>query len=160
MTVLKMNEQIATRFDHEIAHRGLKISSALNMLRTQQYPPDARKGLRKFQLAEVADLIGVTQSHLRQIHSEGKGPEIETISGRRYYTAQQMLELRSYLEDNKKSDKRIYHPQRRPGNLSVFFLLSILKAVLAKRQQQPTLLSISRLPDTVFWLSIWIPGPL
>jgi len=115
MTVLKMNEQIATRFDHEIAHQGSKISSALNMLRTQQYPPDARKGLRKFQLAEVADLIGVSQSHLRQIHSEGKGPEIETISGRRYYTAQQMLELRSYLEDNKKSDKRIYHPQRRPG---------------------------------------------
>ncbi|MGK9086235.1 plasmid partitioning protein RepA [Brucella intermedia] len=110
-----MSEQLINRFDHEIALQGSKISSALNMLRTQQYPPDARKNLRKFQLAEVADLIGVTQSHLRQLHNEGKGPEVEIISGRRYYTAEQMLELRAYLEDNKKSDKRIYQPKRRPG---------------------------------------------
>ena len=92
--VLKMTEHNANRFDHEIASQGAKISGALNMLRTQQYPPDARKSLRRFQLPEVADLIGVTQSHLRQLHSEGKGPEIEVIAGRRYYTAEQMLELR------------------------------------------------------------------
>lgn len=85
------------------------------MLRSQQYPPDARKGLRKFQIAEVADFMGVTQSHLRQIHSEGKGPEIESVGGRRYYTADQMLELREYLEANKKSDKRYYVPRRRQG---------------------------------------------
>ncbi len=109
----KMNEHNANRFDHEIASQGAKISGALNMLRTQQYPPDARKTLRRFQLPEVADLIGVTQSHLRQLHSEGKGPEIEVVSGRRYYSAEQMLELRSYLEENKKSDKRIYLPRRK-----------------------------------------------
>lgn len=108
-----MNEHNATRFDHEIANQGSKISGALNMLRTQQYPPDARKTLRKFQLPEVADLIGVTQSHLRQLHSEGKGPEVEVVSGRRYYTAEQMLELRAHLEENKKSDKRIYLPRRK-----------------------------------------------
>ncbi|NKK58864.1 plasmid partitioning protein RepA [Rhizobium leguminosarum bv. viciae] len=103
------------RFDLEIADQGQRISGALHMLRSQQYPPDARKGLRKFQLAEVADFMGVTQSHLRQIHSEGKGPEIESVSGRRYYTAEQMLELREYLEANKKSDKRYYVPKRREG---------------------------------------------
>ncbi len=103
------------RFDLEIADQGQKISGALHMLRSQQYPPDARKGLRKFQIAEVADFIGVTQSHLRQLHSEGKGPEIESVSGRRYYTAEQMLELREYLEANKKSDKRYYVPRRREG---------------------------------------------
>lgn len=108
-----MNEQVQTRFDFEIAQQGAKISSALNMLRTQQYPPDARKGLRKFQIAEAAQLIGVSQSHLRQLHTEGKGPEVETISGRRYYTADQMLELRDFLEANKKSDKRYYVPHRR-----------------------------------------------
>jgi chromosome partitioning protein len=103
------------RFDIEIADQGAKISSALHMLRSQQYPPDARKGLRKFQLGEVADFMGVTQSHLRQIHAEGKGPEVESVSGRRYYTAEQMLELREYLEANKKSDKRYYVPKRREG---------------------------------------------
>ncbi|MCB1527232.1 MAG: plasmid partitioning protein RepA [Hyphomicrobiaceae bacterium] len=110
-----MNDQAANRFDFEIAEQGTKISNALNMLRMQQYPPDARKGLRKFQIAEVADLIGVTQSHLRQLHIEGKGPEVETIGGRRFYTASQMLELRDYLESNKKSDKRFYVPRRKEG---------------------------------------------
>nr|WP_309402130.1 plasmid partitioning protein RepA [Aminobacter niigataensis]WMD00068.1 plasmid partitioning protein RepA [Aminobacter niigataensis] len=110
-----MNDEVAHRFDYEIAQQGTKISNALNLLRTQQYPPDARKGLRKFQIAEVADFMGVTQSHLRQLHTEGKGPEVETVSGRRYYTASQMLELREFLEANKKSDRRIYVPHRRDG---------------------------------------------
>ncbi len=110
-----MSEQPVNRFDYEIAQQGARISSALGMLRTQQYPPDARKGLRNFQAAEVADLIGVTPSHLRQLHAEGKGPEIGMTSGRRYYSAEQMLELREYLEANKKSDKRIYLPHRREG---------------------------------------------
>ncbi|APO69872.1 plasmid partitioning protein RepA 1 (plasmid) [Rhizobium gallicum] len=110
-----MSNTLPNRFDVEIAQQGAKISSALHMLRSQQYPPDARKGLRKFQLAEVADLMGVTQTHLRQIHADGKGPEIESIGGRRYYTADQMLELRDYLEANKKSDKRYYVPKRKEG---------------------------------------------
>ena len=96
-------------------NRGRRFRAHWHMLRSQQYPPDARKGLRKFQLGEVADFMGVTQSHLRQIHSEGKGPEIESVGGRRYYTAEQMLELREYLEANKKSDKRYYLPKRREG---------------------------------------------
>lgn len=110
-----MTDKVANRFDYEITQQGSKISSALNMLRIQQYPPDARKGLRKFQIGEVADLIGVTQSHLRQLHTDGKAPEVETISGRRFYTADQMLELREFLEANKKSDKRMYAPRRREG---------------------------------------------
>ena len=110
-----MSNSLPNRFDIEIAQQGAKISNALHMLRSQQYPPDARKGLRKFQLGEVADFMGVTQTHLRQLHSDGKGPEIESVSGRRYYTADQMLELRDYLEANKKSDKRYYVPRRREG---------------------------------------------
>jgi len=110
-----MNDSVVHRFDHEIAQQGSRISSALNMLRMQQYPPDAQKGLRKFQIAEVADFLGVTQSHLRQLHADGKGPAVEVQGGRRYYTAEQMLELRSYLEANKKSDRRIYVPKRREG---------------------------------------------
>ena len=113
--VFEMNQQVFPRFDHEIAQQGARISGALNALRMQQYPPDARKGLRSFQIAEVADLIGVTQSHLRQLHADGKGPEVEVNAGRRFYSAQQMLELRDFLEANKKSDKRIYVPRRREG---------------------------------------------
>lgn len=42
----KMSNSLPNRFDIEIAQQGSKISSALHMLRSQQYPPDARKGLR------------------------------------------------------------------------------------------------------------------
>src|SRR5690606_8891116 len=72
-------------------------------------------GLRRFQIAEVAGFLGVTQSHLRQLHADGKGPEAEVVGGRRFYTALQMLELRDFLEANKKSDRRMYVPRRRKG---------------------------------------------
>jgi chromosome partitioning protein len=42
--VFEMNQQVFPRFDHEIAQQGARISGALNALRMQQYPPDARKG--------------------------------------------------------------------------------------------------------------------
>ncbi|MGP4753755.1 nucleotide-binding protein [Agrobacterium pusense] len=85
------------------------------MLRIQQYPPDPRKALRKFQLAEVGDCMGVTQTHHRQLHSDGKRQEIEAVGGRRYHAADQMLELRVHLEDSKKSDESYCVPNRREG---------------------------------------------
>ena len=47
-------------FDEIILQQGELISDRLNMLRQEQYPPDAQKGLRQFSLAEVAYYLGVT----------------------------------------------------------------------------------------------------
>ncbi|MDT9121077.1 hypothetical protein RSW84_26920, partial [Escherichia coli] len=80
------------------------------------YPPNALKGLRQFSSVEVADFIGVTQNHIKKIHLEGKGPAPEvSTSGRRSYTAQQMLELRQYLDKHGRSDFKRYVPHRRQG---------------------------------------------
>ncbi|WP_455274124.1 plasmid partitioning protein RepA, partial [Rhizobium herbae] len=103
-------------FDEEILEQGELISDKLNMLRLEQYPPNAEKGLRLFSSVEVADYIGVSQNHIKKLHLEGKGPVPEvTGSGRRSYTAEQMLELRQFLDKHGRSDFKRYVPHRRPG---------------------------------------------
>ena len=103
-------------FHKEILENGELISDKLNMLRIEQFPPNAMKGLRQFSSVEVADFLGVTQNHIKKLHLEGKGP-IPTVSssGRRSYTAEQMLELRHYLDKHGRSDFKKYVPHRRGG---------------------------------------------
>jgi chromosome partitioning protein len=103
-------------FDKEILEQGELISDKLNMLRLEQYPPNAMKGLRHFSLAEVAEYLGVTQNHIKKLHLEGKGPAPQLSgSGRRSYTAEQMMELRRYLDKHGRSDFKKYVPHRRNG---------------------------------------------
>ncbi|MCQ0090339.1 plasmid partitioning protein RepA [Roseovarius sp. M141] len=103
-------------FDEIILQQGELISDRLNMLRMEQYPPDAQKSLRQFSLAEVAYFLGVTQSNIKKLHLEGKGPEPTTsTSGRRSYSAEQMLELRAYLDKHGRSGKKRYLPHRQEG---------------------------------------------
>ncbi|MBD0416808.1 plasmid partitioning protein RepA [Tianweitania sp. Rool2] len=104
-------------FDEEILQQGELISDKLNMLRIEQYPPDAEKGLRLFSSAEAAEFLGVTQNHIKKLHLEGKGPVPHvTQSGRRSYTAEQMMELRVFLDKHGRTDFKRYVPHRRPGD--------------------------------------------
>jgi chromosome partitioning protein len=103
-------------FHETILSQGELISDKLNMLRIEHYPPDATKSLRQFSLAEVAYFLGVTQSNVKKLHLEGKGPSPTTsVSGRRTYTAEQMLELRQYLDQHGRADFKQYVPHRRAG---------------------------------------------
>lgn len=103
-------------FDEEILEQGELISDKLHMLRLEQYPPDAEKGLRLFSSAEVAEFLGVSQNHIKKLHLEGKGPEpLVSASGRRSYTAEQMMELRQFLDKHGRSDFKHYVPHRREG---------------------------------------------
>jgi chromosome partitioning protein len=103
-------------FEDQILEQGDLISKKLHLLSVQRFPPNARKNLRPFSLAEVATYLNVSQSTLKKLHLEGKGPSPQTSSsGRRSYTAQQMLELRQYLDQNGRSESRMYVPRRRAG---------------------------------------------
>ena len=77
-----MNHPQPNRFDIEIAQQGAKISNALHMLRSQQYPPDAKKGLRKFSWEKSRTSSGSPRAIFGKIHLEGKGPEVESVGGR------------------------------------------------------------------------------
>lgn len=103
-------------FDEKILAQGAEISRKLDQLRLERFPPDAKKTLRRFPMAEVAHYLGVSPNNLKRLHLEGKGPEPFIASaGRRFYTAEQMIELRHYLDKNGRSDAKKYVPCRKPG---------------------------------------------
>jgi chromosome partitioning protein len=94
-------------FSQTILRQGDEISRRLDMLRVQRFPPNAEKTLRLFSLPEVASFVGVSQSYLKRLHLDGKGPLPATSpTGRRAYTAGQMNEIRQYLDRD---------PRRRSG---------------------------------------------
>jgi chromosome partitioning protein len=95
-------------FADEILQQSGEISRRMNMLRVENFPPDAQKKLRRFSLAEVADFVGVSPSYLKKLHLQGKGAEPDvTPTGRRFYTAEQINELRTLLDRS---------PRRRDGD--------------------------------------------
>jgi len=103
-------------FDEKILAQGAEISRKLDQLRLEKFPPDAKKTLRKFPMSEVAHYIGVSPNNLKRVHLEGKGPEPHiATAGRRFYTAEQMIELRHYLDKNGRSEAKRYLPYRRAG---------------------------------------------
>lgn len=103
-------------FDDKILAQGAEISRKLDQLRVEKFPTTGEKTLRKFSMAEVAHYLGVSPNNLKRLHLENKGPEPFVVSGgRRFYTAEQMSELRYYLDKNGRSDSKQYVPHRKPG---------------------------------------------
>lgn len=101
-------------FDDTILAQGRDISRKLNQLRMETFPPDAEKTLRQFSMAEAAYFLGVSASNLKKLHLEGRGvqPFIHA-NGRRSYSAEQILELRHYLDQNGRAEAKKYVPHRR-----------------------------------------------
>ncbi|MDP9835616.1 chromosome partitioning protein [Neorhizobium huautlense] len=98
-----------------IAGDGAALSEELQAMRAALFPPVAQKMLRSFSSVESAKLIGIADAYLRQLSLNGKGPQ-PTINngGRRYYTLDQINEIRAVLDENAKGNKR-YVPRRRDG---------------------------------------------
>lgn len=106
----------AFEFDNKILAQGAEISRRLSLLREENFPPNAQKGLRKFAMSEVARFLGISSNNLKRLHLEQKGPAPEIVSGgRRLYSAEQILELREYLDKHGKSGAKNYVPHRREG---------------------------------------------
>lgn len=108
--ILDENEEI----DLLVTQQANELSAMLHEHRMEMFPPDAQKTLRPFQLAEVAGYLGVTGGYLKNLSLEGKGPlPMVTPTGRRSYTAEQMLEMRHFLDRNGRGTR--YVPHRREG---------------------------------------------
>ncbi|CAH1648094.1 plasmid partitioning protein RepA [Chelatococcus asaccharovorans] len=111
-----MNALPSFEFDDRILAQGAEISRKLDQLRMEKFPPNAEKTLRAFGMAEAAHYLGVTPNNLKRLHLEGKGPTPQIGGGgRRSYTAQQIVELRHYLDKNGRSDAKKYVPSRKEG---------------------------------------------
>lgn len=103
----------ATDIDAVIGEHAQELSEKLQAHRLELFPPAAEKTLRAFQVSEAAKILGVKSGYLRNLSLEGKGPEpLVTPSGRRSYTAEQLQDLRRYLDETGRPSKR-YLPWRR-----------------------------------------------
>lgn len=92
------------------------LAQQLHAQRESLFPPDATKEMRKFTSGEAAQLLGINDSYLRKLHLDGKGPEPEITSGnRRLYSAENLLELRHFLEKTARKPGD-YLPGRRDGD--------------------------------------------
>lgn len=87
-----------------------ELSARLNRQRMKDFPPSAQKAMRRFSPAEAARLLGIHDGYLRQLVSEGKGPEVQ--GARRSYGLKDIDLLRSDLHQNGKETRR-YVPHRR-----------------------------------------------
>ena len=91
-----------------------KLDLALQNLSMAQYPPDARREMRKFSSSEAAALLEVSEAYIRQIVLKDKGPTPEvTQNGRRMYSLEQILDLRMTLSE--KGRKKWMNPRRVEG---------------------------------------------
>ena len=80
------------------------------------FEPEERKSLRRFSSTEVAGLLRVSTSNLRNRHKDGSFPEVHTDNrGHRFYTAQEIDELRDVLGRTGKNAES-YRPGRRDGD--------------------------------------------
>jgi chromosome partitioning protein len=99
--------------DEAVTRQAEMLSAELQALRHRQFPPAAEKPLRAFSAHEAAKFLGVKSSYLRNLSLDKKGPAPNvTATGRRSFTAEQIQELRAFLDQNEGARRR-YMPHRR-----------------------------------------------
>jgi chromosome partitioning protein len=90
----------------------LELSRQLQLHQQKIFPPNSQKAIRNFSPAEASYYIGIGEGYLRQVASEGYGPE-PLANGRRMYTPDDMARIRQTLDEKNGSTK--YIPNRRSG---------------------------------------------
>jgi chromosome partitioning protein len=93
------------------------LSAQLQALSASLFPPAARKSLRALSSGEAAKLVGVSDGYLRQLSLDGLGPTPAlSPTGRRSYSARQLIELRHFLAAHRPREALTFMPRRRPGD--------------------------------------------
>ncbi|MBV9273586.1 MAG: plasmid partitioning protein RepA, partial [Verrucomicrobia bacterium] len=106
----------STVIDNLIAADAQLLSKQLQRLREKIFPPESKKGLRRFTSGETAKLIGVSDSYLRQLSLSKQGPIPEVSpSGRRQYTLEQVNGLRRYIASAGPPEKQRHFLPHRTG---------------------------------------------
>ncbi len=97
-----------------------RLANTLKKQRMAHYEPGVEKTLRKFTSGEVAKIIGVADSYLRQLTLEGKGPMPEILpNSRRMYSLEDINALRAYLDTTGRSSRRYLKHRRGDEHLQV-----------------------------------------
>lgn len=118
---------------YKIMRHSRLLSAQLQALREQMYPPEAMKELKTFSSREVATLLGIAESTLRQMSIDGEGAmPLRQDNGRRAYTLKQINELRQYLAHKRPADAVNFWPRRREGEKLQIIAVANFKGGSAK----------------------------
>ena len=94
------------------------LAAQLQTLRSQMYPPEAKKTLKTFTSREAAMMVGIAESTLRQMSLDGESaaPELHGKDNRRRaYTLAQINEIREHLAKKRPREALDFLPRRRAG---------------------------------------------
>ncbi len=117
----------------KITRHAQLLSAQLQALREQMYPPEAKKELKTFSSRDVAALLGIAESTLRQMSIDGEGALPERLeNGRRIYTLSQINQLRRYLAQRRPSEALNFLPCRREGDKLQIIAVANFKGGSAK----------------------------
>ncbi|TCT36080.1 chromosome partitioning protein [Martelella mediterranea] len=117
----------------KISRQAQSLSTQLQNLREQMYPPEARKSLKSFSSRETAALLGIAESTLRQMSLDGESAiPARQDNGRRVYTLSQINQLRRYLAEKRPQDALRFLPQRRDGEKLQILTVANFKGGSAK----------------------------
>lgn len=110
------------------------LSGQLQALREQLYPPEAQKTLRAFSSVDVARLVGVSESTIRQLDLDKEGPSPARLAnGRRAYQLEQINEIRAVLAARRKpEDAWQLLPRRGPNDKMQVIAVANFKGGSAK----------------------------
>ncbi len=102
-----------------------RLNSAIREHLLAAFAPDSSKFLRLFPAPEAAELLGVSGQFMRKLHGGGALPEpAEHRGGRRYYTAQDILDARHILERTSRTAGRYLPGRRLTEKLQVWQLMN------------------------------------
>lgn len=81
-----------------------QLRASLDKHMLSSFAPEKSKELRFFTSAEISGLLGLSNSHLRKMHFDGKIPQVQTDSrGHKQYTSKDLYNIRVALAQNSKT---------------------------------------------------------
>ncbi|MBB2755672.1 UNVERIFIED_ORG: chromosome partitioning protein [Rhizobium aethiopicum] len=101
----------------KIRRQSQLLSAQLQSIRERLYEPEAAKSLKTFTSREVAALLGIAESTLRQMSLDGESaiPDRQD-NGRRIYTLHQVNQIREHLAQKRPNEALVFLPRRRAGD--------------------------------------------
>ncbi|OYY88606.1 MAG: plasmid partitioning protein RepA, partial [Rhizobiales bacterium 35-66-30] len=119
----------------KITRHSLLLAAQLQALRSQLYPPEAKKSLKTFTSREAASMVGIAESTLRQMSLDGESavPELHGKDNRRRaYTLTQINEIREHLAHKRPKEALAFLPRRRAGEKLQIIAIANFKGGSAK----------------------------
>ncbi|PSS59957.1 plasmid partitioning protein RepA [Ensifer sp. NM-2] len=101
----------------KISRQSQMLSAQLQSIRQRLYQPETVKTLKTFTSREVAVLLGIAESTLRQMSLDGESviPDRQD-NGRRIYTLSQVNQIRDHLARKRPGEALDFLPRRREGD--------------------------------------------